>query len=540
MKAVMYLRVSTEEQREKETIQTQRRFGERFFAVHNMLLYGWYADDGVSGTLPLNQRPEGARLLADAKAGKIDTVYVYQLDRLGRDPLVILNAINELESLGVQVKSMKEAFDTTNPTGRFLVTILGGVAGLERDTIVERLVEGTERLARSGAWMGGVVPYGYRAVGTRQDSRLTVSEQVIPGCQLSEAEVVRIIYRMAAQECKSCHAIADHLNTLGIPSQSTYDESDPLRGKRLKRTASRWSAGQVRNMIVSTTYKGLHRYGRRTKKQRDVFEREVPAIVSPELWERAQQSLRDHTLFSTQAPTRAYLLRGLIKCGLCGLTYIGTASPPYKNTERVYYSCNGKSQPRGLYGAQGKTCPSKNVNALALEAAVWQDIETFLRNPGAVLEQLATQMQVQEGQTERLSKELAKRQQALHALDAEKDKVIALFRRGRIDESSLDRQLDQIEQEETEVHGELADLQEGLRSVQEKEEGLRGAEELLKRLSRQLEEPLTWELRRQLVEALVESICIDTIEDTAGRKEAQVTVTYHFGPSTAIGMGKDS
>ena len=117
----MYLRVSTEEQREKQTIQTQRRFAERYFAVHNILVSDWYADDGVSGTLALNQRPEGARLLADARAGKIDTVYVYQLDRLGRDPLVILNAINELESFGVQVISMQEDFDTTNPTGRFLV-----------------------------------------------------------------------------------------------------------------------------------------------------------------------------------------------------------------------------------------------------------------------------------------------------------------------------------------------------------------------------------------------------------------------------------
>ena len=67
------------------------------------------------GILPLDQRPEGTRLLADARTGKIDTLYVYRLDRLGRDPRLILNAINEFESLGVQVKSMTEEFDTTNP-----------------------------------------------------------------------------------------------------------------------------------------------------------------------------------------------------------------------------------------------------------------------------------------------------------------------------------------------------------------------------------------------------------------------------------------
>jgi len=542
MKVVIYLRVSTEEQRQKQTIQTQRRFAERFFAVHNILVQDWYADDGVSGTLPLSQRPEGARLLADARAGIIEVVYVYQLDRLGRDALVILNSINELETSGVQVKSMKEAFDTTNPAGRFQVAILGGVAGLERDTIVERSIAGTNRLARGGAWLGGVVPYGYRAVGTRQDSRLTVSEQQIPGFKISEAEVVRTIYRIAAEEGKSCHAIAAHLNALGIPPKSKQDESEPPRGKRLKSIAHRWSAGHVRNMITSTTYKGLHRYGRRTQKRRDIYEREVPAIVSPEIWERAQQTLRDHALpfLRVETPTRPYLLRGLIKCGLCGLTYIGKSSPPHNNTERAYYACNGKSQPRGLYGAQGKKCPSKNVNALAIESAIWQDIQTFLRNPGAVIEQLAAMMQVQEGETEGLRAELAKGQQSLQALDAEKDKVITLYRRGRIDESDLDRQLDEVQQEEEGVRGELAVLQERLRSVQEKEEGLRGALELLKRLARELEEPITWELRRQLVEALVEGVRVDTVQDGAGRKEAHVTVTYRFGPSTALGTGMGS
>ncbi len=539
MKVGVYLRVSTEEQRLKQTIETQRRFAERYFALHNAIAYSYYADDGVTGTIPLSQRPEGARLLADARAGKIDTVYVWKLDRLGRDSLVILGAIDELESLGVQVRSMTEDFDTANPAGRFLVAILGGVAGLERDTIVERSVEGTERLARGGAWMGGVVPYGYRAEGARLGSRLVISEQFIPGLRVSEAEVVRSIYRLSAEEHRSCRAIADHLNALGIPPHSVPDESGPLRGKRQNRTAPRWSAGHVRNLIVSTTYRGLHRYGRRTQKQREIFEREVLAIVSPELWERAQQTLRDHALFAErdESESRDYLLRGLITCGLCGLTFIGTAS----NAARAYYACNGKSQPRGLYGAQGRKCPSKSVNALAIEAAVWQDIESFLRDPGAVLDLLAAQMQVQEGETERLRGELAKREQALGDLDGEKDKVIALYRKGRIDESDLDRQLDQVQQDKAGARAELADLRERLRSVREKEEGLRGAQGLLERLARQLGEPLSGELRRQVVEALVEGIRVDTVQDGAGgKKEARVTVTYRFGPSTALGTGGDS
>lgn len=497
LKAAMYLRVSTEEQKEKQTIANQRTFAERYFAAHNILIYSWYADDGVSGIIPLDQRPEGSRLLADARSRKFDALFVYRLDRLGRDPLLILNIFHQLESLGIQIKSMTENIDTTSPSGRFLVTILGGVAGLERDTIMQRSIEGTNRLARGGAWVGGIVPYGYLAVGQRADSRLIPSEKLIPGLRLSEAEVVRMLYRMTVEEQLSCHAIAEYLNSHGIPAKHIPDEHESPRGKRLTTTARRWSPGQVRNMIVSSTYKGLHQYGRRSQKQREIFEREVPPLVSIELWEQAQQVLRDHRLAAShvKTATRPYLLRGLITCGLCGLSYLGTSSPPYKGkdkiTERCYYACGGRHKGRGLFGAEGKTCPSKPIKAIVLETAVWNDIASFLRSPGDVLAQLAQQMHIQEGQTELLHSEIARQQQALQASDSERDSVITLFRKERIDEFALDRQLDHIQQEVAEVRKELEEVQEQLRSLQAKEESLRSANELLQHLSLHLEHPFT-------------------------------------------------
>ena len=200
MKAAIYLRVSTEEQRERQSIATQRDFAERYCALHEIPVAGWYADDGVTGTLPLEQRPEGTRLLEDAKAKKFDTVLIYKLDRLGREPRLILNAVKELEDLGAEAKSMTEPFDTSSPSGRFMLTILSGVAGLERENIIQRSVEGTNRLAREGAWLGGLVPFGYRVEGERRARRLVISEQPLPGTSLSEAHVIRLIYGLAGDE----------------------------------------------------------------------------------------------------------------------------------------------------------------------------------------------------------------------------------------------------------------------------------------------------------------------------------------------------
>jgi len=85
MAVAIYVRVSTEEQRERQSIATQREFGDRYCQLHELAVYACYADDGVSGTVPLDQRPEGSRILDDARANKFDQLLVFKLDRGGRE-----------------------------------------------------------------------------------------------------------------------------------------------------------------------------------------------------------------------------------------------------------------------------------------------------------------------------------------------------------------------------------------------------------------------------------------------------------------------
>jgi site-specific DNA recombinase len=104
-RVALYLRVSSEEQREKSTIKIQREFLDGYCQLHGLEVAGRYQDDGVSGTVPLHERPEGRRLLDDAKEGKFQTVLVYRLDRFGRSLLGIVDAHDRLESLGVALRS---------------------------------------------------------------------------------------------------------------------------------------------------------------------------------------------------------------------------------------------------------------------------------------------------------------------------------------------------------------------------------------------------------------------------------------------------
>src|SRR5437764_13423074 len=86
----IYARVSTEDQAERQTVQAQLDFLRKLSDLHGWPIAGEYVDDGVSGTIPLDARPDGRRLLADAGAHSFTTVLLYRLDRLGRQVRVLL------------------------------------------------------------------------------------------------------------------------------------------------------------------------------------------------------------------------------------------------------------------------------------------------------------------------------------------------------------------------------------------------------------------------------------------------------------------
>src|SRR5204863_4586334 len=163
----------------------------RYCELHELSIHHIYCDEGISGTIPLHLRPDGKRILEDARLRKFDQLLVFKLDRLGRDTRLILNSVAELEKYGVRVRSMTEEFDTATATGRLMLTMLSGFAAHERELIRERSVAGTNRLAEAGAWLGGVVPYGYlqsrreRAREARHNrgcySRPGLSEAEVPG-----------------------------------------------------------------------------------------------------------------------------------------------------------------------------------------------------------------------------------------------------------------------------------------------------------------------------------------------------------------------
>ncbi len=551
--AAPLLRVSSDDQRDRGTIDTQREEIERFCSRYGIRIYNYYADDGVSGTIPVGERPAGAHLLHDAEQALFNLLLLYSFDRLGRGDRAVLPAVWKLLDLGIDIRSiLRPDIDLRTAHGwrDFIQEV--NYSSYERAMFLQRSFDGTQRLVREGAWVGGIVPFGYRVDALRNDGfrgihrrkagKLTVATDPIPGLEprLSEKDVVQMIYRLIVDERWSCHKIAVHLNALGILPVYARDGREVLRGKRKERTAGVWRAGRVRSLIVNPTYKGIHQYGKNSKKpDREIIEREVEAIVDVDTWERAQQVLRDNMLMAKHANHHKYLLRGLIKCTLCGLTYIGTSYPAYKGGFKGYYVCSGKHNHRKLLRPGGVKCPSKAINAETIEREVWADIEGFLRNPGDVLQQLGDRVDEGRREVARLRDLAAGYKPALASKELERTRILMLYRRGGISDAQVDEQLSAIQEEEDNLKAEINQRLEQANSIEAGQARLHSAEALLEQLNHRLDRAMTWERQRQLVEILVARIDVETVTNERGKKQAIVNVTYCFNTVLAMRTDRD-
>lgn len=162
-----------------------------------------YVDENVSGTIEPGKRPSMSKLLEDVSAGKVSTVIVYSLDRIGRRARDILEFVYTLNEKGVELYVIREGLDTSTPHGRFALTIMAAVAELDRDYISLRTKAALDKIRSEGKYAGGGIPYGY----TLEDGELYRNENY---------PIARRIVRMH-DEGLTMRAIADILNSENIP-----------------------------------------------------------------------------------------------------------------------------------------------------------------------------------------------------------------------------------------------------------------------------------------------------------------------------------
>ena len=520
-RVAIYARVSSDSQKERKTVLTQLAELERHLGADpNIVIVGRYVDDGVGGPIPLRERPAGRRLLADAQRGLFDEVWMFKVDRLSRDDIDPLVVRRELEQFHVKLLALHENLE--NPL-EFAIRV--AFAAEERRQFLVRTTAGMRRAAENGRYCGGIVPIGFRVEGLKQTARLVPSDVIIRG-DWTEADLVKHVYRRLAIDGWSCRRIADELNALSVPT--AYQKDGRLvrvrRGERKARTQGRWRSGRIRNLVTNPIYKGELHYGRRSSKGREVIVAKIEGLISDEIWDAAQESLAKNRIVAKNT-NRVYLLRSVIKCGVCGLTYSG-----YWDRGQVRYKCNGALVERGPI--EGR-CPNRSFYGHHLEDTVWADIEAWLRNPGDILDELASET-VGSSASAAAEADILTLEKVLQSFEGQRDRILDLYRRELITSDDLEGQLRKIAAEQKEVESRLAGLTEEADDAPEPI-----SPDVLEEIRARLDDGLDDAKRQQIVSLLVNRIVIRT-EEVDGEKQVVASVEYRFPGVVSSSTGRGS
>lgn len=300
---LLYLRVSTEEQAEAGASLAMQRdqcaamaqaLGHRDVEV--------ISDDGWSGKDL--KRPGMATLLARMKSRAIGGVIVWKIDRLTRSLRDLLHLVDQLDAHQVALVSLHERIDTSGPMGRFVLSIMGAVAQLERETIAQRVGASMRHLRSKGFWTGGRPPPGTKIVGPKGQRQL----EVVP----KHAAAVRRAF-------ESCVA--------GAPLTDLAEQLHRSGATDQLRTPANVAAMLRNQLLVELGVVPA-----------DLFRRANEAIVT-------RRPGKVGRVIRQKAPERDWPLQGLVRCARCGGAVVATYATG-RNKSYPYLACANRIKKR--------------------------------------------------------------------------------------------------------------------------------------------------------------------------------------------------
>lgn len=375
LRAVDYLRVSTEEQKKGYGIAYTGKKTKRHMEKKGWVYVRTYADEGYSGSLDHTQRPDLKRLMADAlqEPRPFDVVVVPEERAIGRRDRAFWPWVWKLEDHGIFVAVVRGDYDNTTEEGRSRMRKEQDRAEDERITIRDRTQGGRQEKAELGGHPGGVAPYGYRIEnqGVKGESRLVLDDE-------GENSAYDLLHRAA-------NLIIDEGKTAGQVESLFNSEGLPGPGK------DHWTRGSVRHVLTSRAVQQsvfVHRdpKGRKTRVDADgnpIFGDSVTIELDPVFDElkllRLNKAL-ERTSFRRTTSEATHPLSGHV-FGMCGAHYIGRSNTG-RNSVRVY-TCTGKKSEKS-----NQKCSCSQVDAESLEKRVWDEVCKLLADP-ARLRQMA-------------------------------------------------------------------------------------------------------------------------------------------------------
>ncbi|MBQ6718900.1 MAG: recombinase family protein [Oscillospiraceae bacterium] len=399
-----------------------------------------FEDEGFSGGNL--KRPDFQRMMAEVRKRKFRAIVVYRLDRISRNISDFAGLIDELSKLDVSFVSIREQFDTSTPMGRAMMFIISVFSQLERETIAERIRDNMHELAKTGRWLGGNAPTGFRSEEVSKvtaDGRTRKSFKLVPIPE--EAEIPRLIFDLYTK--------TDSLTAV---------EAELLRRRIKTRQGRDFTRFAIKAILQNPVYmvadEDAYKYFR--EREADLcFPREAfdgtwgimaynrtdqekgkttvllpvsqwivaigqhPGLIPSGQWIRVQESLDRNKSKAYRKPrSNAALLTGLLFCSCGERMYPKLSQRRTADGEIIYtYVCKMKER------SKGERCRQSNANGNSLDAAIMEQIRKIPEDDSTFVMQLekyrpfyAGNREGYESQLEGLRSEYGTNEKTIHGL----------------------------------------------------------------------------------------------------------------------------
>jgi site-specific DNA recombinase len=308
MRAVLYARVSTEEQLEGWSVPAQIREFETYCRQKDWEIDGIYKEEGKSARSDaIEKRPQFRRLLEDCGRGAFNVVVVHSLDRWSRNLRVTLESFKQLADRGIAFSSITESIDYSTPEGKLFIAMLGAFAQYFSDSLAKHTSKGMKERVMQGL-PNGDIPFGYRRQNDDDPGEQKGHVYVVP----QEAGAVRQVFQHYAGGGWSMSGLAAWLNEQGFRTRNKRQLED---GNGRVITGPRpFSPFSVRWLLHNPFYTGKVSYHGR------LYPGAHESIIDESLYKSVQTQLKNARGRSkTFSPSyRLYLLKGLARCIYCG------------------------------------------------------------------------------------------------------------------------------------------------------------------------------------------------------------------------------
>ncbi|QQM25156.1 recombinase family protein [Elizabethkingia sp. M8] len=345
----IYARISREKEEGKDRSINDQVLSGKELAAKLGLKYEVYIDEGLSGTLDIEERPGLMQLIEDILSKKITHAFAYDQSRLERNKDVWskLYTIFQDKKVKLSFKDVLE-FDFESDENYLFSHITSLMNNFYTKVASRKIKSVLSRNIQEGK-AHAIPPYGYRK---NNEGYLIIDE--------IEKDVVKEIYESSLKG-NGVDSIAYALNEKSIPTRynkintGTYTVRNKYTGeeKKLEKSKTKWRGGTIRNIIINPIYKGSRIWKGQSYN--------VPAIISPEYWDKVNSNLSKNANNTGKKVLHRYLLKGVLSCGKCGRNMVGRSRT---NKKDHYYQCSSKRY-------KGESCGNRSINIDKIEGIIW-------------------------------------------------------------------------------------------------------------------------------------------------------------------------